>query len=106
MTHTRGAQLSSARTQTKEASTVNFEKTACPHHTDSFDLPRKSAHVPGNGARAELLFPAGGPVWRRLPASLPGRTHSNKDLGTRAVFAALGGRRTDNSTQWENTGNK
>lgn len=57
-----GAQLSSARMQTKEASTVNFEKTACPRHIDSFALPRKSAHVPGNGARAELFFPSRGPV--------------------------------------------
>lgn len=75
---------------------------------DSFDLPLKSAHVTRNGARGELLFLLGGATWRRLPGSLSGtgRTGSNKDLRARAVLVELGVRRTDNSTQWENTGNK
>lgn len=48
----------------------NFEKAACPHHIDSFDLPQKSTHLTGIGARVELFFPQGYPTRGGcLPAS-------------------------------------
>lgn len=81
----------------KETSPLTVEKTAFPHHIDSFNLPQKSTPVTGNGARVQLLFPQGDPTGGGC-LSGTGRTGIDMDLRPRDVHAELGVRMTDNPT--------